>query len=104
VQTQWTRVATRSEFGETRKLVRTIQGHDILLVRMGDEIVAVENRCTHLGQPLERGRVMAGQITCPFHGACFDLRSGAAISGPAVAALRRYPVQLDGDVVLLDLR
>jgi nitrite reductase/ring-hydroxylating ferredoxin subunit len=46
---------------------------------------------------------MAGQITCPFHGACFDLKTGAAVSGPAVFPLQRFPARLEGDDVVADL-
>jgi 3-phenylpropionate/trans-cinnamate dioxygenase ferredoxin subunit len=42
---------------------------------------------------------MAGQITCPLHGACFDLRTGTALSGPAVAPLRRFEARIEGDRV-----
>jgi nitrite reductase/ring-hydroxylating ferredoxin subunit len=97
----WKQVATLADFGATRKLVRQVGGIEVLLVRVGADVVAVNNRCTHLGQPLDKGRVMSGQITCPFHGACFDLRSGAALSGPAVAGLVCHVVRLEGDSILL---
>lgn len=95
----WTAVARLSDFGADRKLVRTIAGRDLLLVRLGGDVVAVLDRCTHLGHALGKGRLMGGQITCPLHGACFDLRTGAALSGPAVAPLQRFEARLVDDRV-----
>ncbi|HKY92277.1 MAG TPA: Rieske (2Fe-2S) protein [Nevskiaceae bacterium] len=98
-EARWTAVAVLSDFGSDRRLVRTIADREVLLVRLGNDVVAVLNRCTHLGHALERGRVMAGQITCPLHGACFDLRTGAALSGPAVAPLQRFEARIADDRV-----
>ncbi|HEY3657349.1 MAG TPA: Rieske 2Fe-2S domain-containing protein [Steroidobacteraceae bacterium] len=100
--THWVPAATVGEFGENRKLARVIEGHEVLLIRLGQAFVAVSNRCTHLGRPLLQGRLMEGTLTCPYHGACFDLRNGAALSGPAVARLRCYKVLLEGDTLLID--
>jgi nitrite reductase/ring-hydroxylating ferredoxin subunit len=98
---QWIRVASLNEFGETRRLVREVNGIGILLLRQSSGVIAVRNSCTHLGKPLEQGRVMAGRIYCPFHGACFDLTTGEAVSGPAVTRLQRYAVKLEGDDVFV---
>jgi nitrite reductase/ring-hydroxylating ferredoxin subunit len=65
--------------------------------------VVLHDYCTHLGESLYGGRVMAGQISCPFHGACFDLKSGAAVSGPAVSPLRVFPARLEDGVIWADL-
>ncbi len=95
----WHHVAALSEIGATRKLAREVAGHKMLFCRSGAEVFAISNLCTHLGEPLERGRLMAGQIHCPYHGACFDLRTGAAMSGPAVFGLRCFPVEIrDGEI------
>lgn len=98
------RVAQVSEFSSSKRLVRTVDSVELLLLLRGaNEVIALHNFCTHLGESLERGRIMGGQITCPFHGACFDLRSGTALSGPAVASLHVFPACLRGDEVFVDL-
>ena len=95
----WVRLAALAEFGPSRKLVRAAAGEEILLCRSQGQVFALSNVCTHLGQPLAAGRLMSGQIHCPYHGACFDIRTGTALSGPAVAPLRYFPVELrDGEV------
>lgn len=100
----WQAIATVAALQESRKLVcRLDDGLELLLLRVGEDIVALHNYCSHLGKPLDKGRVMAGQISCPFHGACFDLKTGAALSGPAVQPLHRFAVKVEGEQILVDL-
>ncbi|MDB5968375.1 MAG: nirD [Hydrocarboniphaga sp.] len=101
---EWTPLADIADFAGERKLVRSIYGIDLLLMLDGADVVVAHNHCTHMGRPLDRGKLMAGQISCPFHGACFDLRTGAARSGPAVAPLHLFPARVDGQTIYADLR
>ena len=59
----------------------------VLLVRSGDRVCALGNRCTHQGAPLDRGRVKLGEslatVTCAAHGSVFDLEDGRVLRGPA---------------------
>lgn len=57
----------------------------VLLVRDGDEVLALHDRCSHRGCSLAGGDVEDGAIVCPCHGSRFDLRSGAILQGPATA-------------------
>ena len=99
----WQAVATLADFGAERRLKREIDGLEVLLFRTGGDIIAIHNHCTHLGKSLENGRLMAGQLNCPFHNACFDLRSGKAMSGPAVMPLHVFPVRLSDGTIEIDL-
>jgi nitrite reductase/ring-hydroxylating ferredoxin subunit len=99
----WTRVGSLSDFKSGRQLACRIGDLELLLLRVGSDVVVLHNYCTHLGKPLTGGRVMAGQIACPFHGACFDVKTGVAVSGPAVFPLHRFPARLEGDEVVADL-
>ena len=64
----------------------------VLLYREGDAVHAFDAACTHLGAPLGDGSVDGASVRCPWHHACFDLRTGAALAAPAFDALPRYPV------------
>lgn len=98
---RWIAVAQVEDIPSSRKLVREAEGVSLLLVRAGSEVLAVRNRCTHLGQPLDGGRLMAGGIQCPFHGACFDLRTGAALNGPAVAPVACFAVKVEAGEIFV---
>jgi nitrite reductase/ring-hydroxylating ferredoxin subunit len=98
---EWRRIASVAELLVERRLVRTVDATPILVLYAGGQIVAVQNRCTHLGMPLRDGRLMGGTITCPFHGACFDLKTGRALAGPAVSPLRLFRVRTEGDDILV---
>lgn len=56
--------------------VFTVEGTQVLVVRMGDGFCAVANRCPHMGFPLTRARIEGTTLTCPLHNSQFDLCSG----------------------------
>jgi 3-phenylpropionate/trans-cinnamate dioxygenase ferredoxin subunit len=99
----WTQVSTFSAFGDQRQLTCRVDGLPLLLLRTGATVVVLHDCCTHFGRSLYGGRVMAGHITCPFHGACFDLKTGAAVSGPAVFPVTVFPAQVVDSVIWADL-
>lgn len=68
-----------------------------LLIRVGDDYFAIEDVCSHDGQPLTDGPVQAGQITCPRHGARFDLRTGKPMCMPATSAISVFAVEKRAD-------
>src|SRR4249920_2094870 len=70
-------------------------GEAVVLVRDGGKVHALGASCTHYGGPLAEGAVFDGAIHCPWHHACFDLKTGRP-RGPALAAVACWDVQLDG--------
>jgi NADPH-dependent 2,4-dienoyl-CoA reductase/sulfur reductase-like enzyme/nitrite reductase/ring-hydroxylating ferredoxin subunit len=75
----------------------TLLGHvgddDVLLVRSGSEIFAIDAHCSHYHGPLAEGLVDGESIRCPWHHACFDLRTGEAARAPAFNALAVWQVE-----------
>lgn len=96
------RAASLAELRVAGRLVVHLDGHVLCLFAEGEEVHAVDNRCPHMGFPLHRGTVCDGILTCHWHHARFDLATGGTFDQFA-DELRRFPVALDGDDVLVDL-
>jgi NADPH-dependent 2,4-dienoyl-CoA reductase/sulfur reductase-like enzyme len=72
------------ELGPDASRLGHARGEPVLLVRRGDEIFALGATCTHYGGPLGEGLVVGETVRCPWHHACFDLRTGAPVRAPAL--------------------
>jgi NADPH-dependent 2,4-dienoyl-CoA reductase/sulfur reductase-like enzyme/nitrite reductase/ring-hydroxylating ferredoxin subunit len=83
----------------------TLLGHvgdqDVLLVRSGPEIFAIDAHCSHYHGPLAEGLVVGESIRCPWHHACFDLRTGEATRAPALNPLAVWQVEHDGSRIVV---
>ena len=78
-------------------------GKDICVARVGNEIFAIEDNCSHQDAALSEGEQNGYKIECWLHGAEFDLRSGEALTPPAVQAVKTFPVSIDGNDVLVEI-
>jgi nitrite reductase (NADH) small subunit len=77
-------------------------GREILLLRVGDELHALDNACPHEGNPLVDGEVIGDRLECAYHAWRFDLSTGACLYGDA--PVRRYPVERAGGELRILLR
>jgi NADPH-dependent 2,4-dienoyl-CoA reductase/sulfur reductase-like enzyme/nitrite reductase/ring-hydroxylating ferredoxin subunit len=78
-------------------LLGHVGDQDVLLVRVKDEVFAIDAHCSHYHGPLADGLVVGDSIRCPWHHACFSLRSGEATRAPALSALAVWTVERQGD-------
>ena len=95
-------VASLAELQAAGRLVVHHDHHVVCLFVDGDEVHAVDNRCPHMGFPLHRGTVCDGILTCHWHHARFDLKTGGTFDQWA-DELRRFPTRVDDDAVLIDV-
>ena len=97
------RVAKLSDISPGRIKVVVVEDKEIAVCNVGGTLYAVANFCTHDDGPLAAGYLQGDQIECPRHGARFDVRTGAVKSLPAIVPIPTFPVQVDGDDVLVDV-
>jgi 3-phenylpropionate/trans-cinnamate dioxygenase ferredoxin subunit len=83
--------------------VETLDGEQICLVLVDGEVHAFQDRCSHRDFPLSNGRLDDGQIECAWHGARFDIRTGRALSLPAIKAIRVYEVKVENDEIYIGI-
>jgi len=93
---------TLPDIAEGGMLAGCVGDEAVLLFKQGGVISAVSGSCTHLGAPLSEGLVRDGKVRCPWHHACFDLKTGAAIEAPAFDPLERFAVRMSDDRVILE--
>ncbi|HEY0603353.1 MAG TPA: chlorite dismutase family protein [Herpetosiphonaceae bacterium] len=85
--------------GESKLVV--VNGEQIALYNVDGTFYALSNRCSHARGPLVDGEVGNGTVTCPWHSAQFDLKTGAALCAPARGPVPAYQVKIEGDTVLV---
>ena len=76
-----------------------VEGVKVCVARVGDEVFAISDICSHAEANLSEGEYKGYVIECWLHGAEFDLRTGEAITLPAVAPVETYKVSRDENVV-----
>jgi 3-phenylpropionate/trans-cinnamate dioxygenase ferredoxin subunit len=82
----------------TKKVV-TLAGLPLLLCHTADKLFAVRNECSHAHEALDCGRMRGGWISCPVHGARFDLESGEPLNPPATQPIQTFEVRVAGDMI-----
>lgn len=101
-ETHLTRAASLAELKKTNCLTVSLDGHTIVLFAYGDDVYAVDNRCPHMGFPLNKGTVKDGLLTCHWHHARFDLATGGTFDQWA-DDVRGFPVEVRDGEIWIDL-
>jgi nitrite reductase/ring-hydroxylating ferredoxin subunit/uncharacterized membrane protein len=96
---EWTAVGDEGAFPDGEPRAAVAQDTPVLLLRHGDGIHAIHNRCSHRGCMLSEGEVEGHVVTCPCHGSRFDVTDGSVIRGPATAGQPAFEArERDGKV------
>jgi NADPH-dependent 2,4-dienoyl-CoA reductase/sulfur reductase-like enzyme/nitrite reductase/ring-hydroxylating ferredoxin subunit len=90
-----------SSIGEGASLLGRVGDDSVLLVHTGNEWFAVAAECTHYHGPLAEGLIVGDTVRCPWHHACFSLRTGEALCAPALSSLACWQVEVSGDTVFV---
>jgi len=85
-----------SDLADGGMLVGHVGGDEILLVRRGNEVFAVGAQCSHYHGPLAEGLLVGDTVRCPWHHACFSLRTGEPLHPPALSPIDCWSVEQRG--------
>ena len=76
---------------------------EVLLANVNGNFYAISDTCTHVGGPLSEGSMDGNIVTCPWHGATFDVTSGSTLGGPAPSGVSCFTVRVTGDDIELEI-
>jgi metal-sulfur cluster biosynthetic enzyme/nitrite reductase/ring-hydroxylating ferredoxin subunit len=92
---EFVRVADVADLPDPGKMLAEVDGEVVALFHVDGRFYAIDDVCTHDGGPLVDGELVGHKIACPRHGAKFDIRTGAALSMPAVRPTRAHAVKVE---------
>ncbi len=87
-------VAQKSEISSESGRCVEVEGKRIALFNLGGDFYAIDDSCPHEGGPLSEGFIEGEEVECPWHGACFNIKSGAVTAPPAFEDVTRFNVRV----------
>ena len=93
----WEQIAGADELAPDGRKSVVVDDLPALLVRIGDDYYCIEDTCTHDGQAMTDGPIQNCEITCPRHGARFDLKTGKALCMPATEPVQVFELEIRKD-------
>jgi nitrite reductase/ring-hydroxylating ferredoxin subunit len=101
---RFVKVAQKSDIADqSAKLVEVEGGKRIAVFNLGGSFYAIDDTCTHRGGPLSEGRIDGEEVVCPWHGAHFNIKTGAVCAPPATNGVSRYNVRVSGDDIEVEV-
>lgn len=98
-----TKVAQKQDLKPDSAICVDAGGQRIALFNVEGNYYAIGDTCTHRGGPLSDGLIEGTTVTCPWHGAHFDVRTGNVLSPPAPQGVQSYKVVVEGDDIKLEI-
>jgi nitrite reductase/ring-hydroxylating ferredoxin subunit len=100
---QFTKVASTADLASGEAKCIEVAGKKIALFNQEGSFYAIDDTCTHRGGPLSEGEVSGEEVTCPWHGAVYNIRTGAVLGAPAPRGVASYPVRVRGSDVEVEV-
>ena len=97
------KVAEVTELGPGEGKTVEVEGVSLALFNVDGTYFAIASACTHVGGPLGEGALLGKEVTCPLHGAQFDVASGKVLGPPARSDVKSFVVTVEGSDVLIEL-
>ncbi|WP_446811866.1 non-heme iron oxygenase ferredoxin subunit [Methylomonas sp. 2BW1-5-20] len=99
----WIDVVTESALANGEHVLVDIDGTDVAIFKIDDQLYAIEDVCTHDGAEIASGELDGDEIVCPRHGARFCVKTGAVRCAPAYEDVATFPVRIvDGRIQVAD--
>lgn len=99
---EFVKVATVGELLPGDRKIIDFEDVTVALFNVDGNYYCIEDVCTHDGGPVAEGEIEGNAISCPRHGALFDLRDGSALSMPAVLPVKTFQVKIDGEDIFVE--
>lgn len=100
---EFVKVAKTDEVSPGQARLVEVGGKEIALFNVAGSFHAIDNNCTHVGGPLCEGEINGVEVTCPWHGAAFDVTTGQVLGPPAGEPVSRYNVRVEGSEVEIEV-
>jgi nitrite reductase (NADH) small subunit len=100
---EFVKVAKAGDIAPGESKLVDAAGKKIAFFNVDGTLHAIDDTCTHRGGPLSKGILMGTRVTCPWHGAVFDVTSGAVRGAPAPRDVVSYKVRVEGDDIEVEL-
>jgi 3-phenylpropionate/trans-cinnamate dioxygenase ferredoxin component len=101
--TDFIKVARLDDLEDGELMAVEVDGEPVCLAKVDGEVYAFTDDCTHIGGPLNEGELDGDVLTCPWHGAQFNVRTGKVLRGPARQDIQTYAVRVDNDDILVSI-
>lgn len=99
---EFVKVANAEDILAGRGILVELEGDPIALFNVEGTFYAIRDTCTHSGGPLSEGDVEGDVVTCPWHGAQFDVKTGEVTGPPAPEPVKSYRVKVEGADILIE--
>jgi nitrite reductase/ring-hydroxylating ferredoxin subunit len=100
---EFVKVAKTDEIPSGQAKLVEVNGNEIAVFNVAGSFHAIDNTCTHVGGPLCEGEINGTEVTCPWHGAAFDVTSGQVLGPPAASSVNSYIVRVNGSDIEVEI-
>lgn len=100
---EWLKVAKTSDIAPGDAKAVEVGVRRIAIFNIEGTYRAIDDTCTHRGGPLSEGMVVGNEVTCPWHGATFDITTGSVLGLPAPRSVASYEIRVEGDDIEVEL-
>ena len=97
------KIANTEDVQEGSAIAVDVAGNSVALFNVEGTYYAIDDTCTHQGGPLCEGEVEGTEVTCPWHGATFDLTNGSVLSPPAPDGVAGYKVVVEENEIKIEI-